>query len=95
MIKKSQKTTTETVNTRYCDFCGDKMISQYSSTYCHYCGKDVCKKCVGHVEDTGGDYYENYCKRCWEIGENYRTKIKHFEDEIERLYDEWIMKCKE
>lgn len=97
MIKETKKTEeiTRTVRTIHCDFCGDKVTTQYSSHICECCGKDICKKCIGHEDDTGGDYYNVYCDHCWEIGKDYKVKMKHLEDEIDRLHDEWIMKCRE
>lgn len=97
MIKetKTEKTITETIRTRHCDYCDEKITTQYSSTRCECCEKDVCKKCVGYEEVTSGDYNNIYCKHCWKIGEDYRIKINYFEKEIDRLRDEWILKCKE
>ena len=84
MIKETKITeeTTRTIRTRYCDVCGDKITTQYSSHSCECCGKDLCKKCVGHEEDNG-DYPNYYCKHCWEIGEDYRHKKKYLEDGID------------
>lgn len=96
MIKETitQKIVNETIKTRYCDDCGDKITPrEYSSTHCYYCMKDICKKCVGHEEDVG-DYYNIFCKHCWEFGNEYRLKIEQLENEIEKLQDEWQSKCK-
>ena len=97
MIKETitQKTVNETIRTRYCDDCGDKIMKEsYTSVHCEYCKKDICKKCVGHEDSGSGDYNNIFCKACWELGNEYRIKIAQFENEIEKLQDEWQSKCK-
>jgi hypothetical protein len=35
-----------------------------------------------------------YCKKCWELGNEYRPLIEQHENEVDKLYDEWKNKCK-
>lgn len=96
-MKKEIKTTKEVTKYEfYCDDCGTKENNS-SSVYickCHLCGKHICNKCIGHTDDSIGDYPDYYCKECWSIGESYKEQIQNHEDEIDRLYDEWHAKCK-
>jgi hypothetical protein len=97
MIKKEQTTKTINVNHKYCDDCGVeiKMSMSCSVAKCEMCGKDLCDKCIGHEEDNTGDYRVVYCSNCWNIGTEYRNKIKFLEKEIEQLELEWNEKCKQ
>ena len=100
MLKKTKtlKETTETTEThKYCDVCGIniKLGMACVKAQCKYCKKDLCEKCIGHESDSYGDYRTVYCKRCWNIGNNYRSKIEQLEKEEDKLYDEWITKCKD
>jgi hypothetical protein len=96
MIKEEQITEVTTVKHRYCDECGTRIRigMACSRASCEICGKDLCDKCVGHEDHSYGDYRVVYCKRCWEVGEEYRTQILVHETEIDRLNDEWRDKCK-
>jgi len=75
---------------RFCDICGDKV---QTIKRCEICSKDLCSSCVGHVHEDWSDYYDYYCKRCWEIGQEFRDLIAIHESEIEGLHQEWINKC--
>ena len=81
---------------RYCDICESKiplgLLCQKAE--CSICKKNLCEKCIGHENDTCGDYREVYCVNCWEIGKEYRNKIKSHENTIGILYTEWHNKCK-
>jgi len=71
-----------------------KILKETIETH-KYCGKDLCEKCIAYEEPVMGDYRTVYCKRCWDIGNDYRPKIEYFEKEEDKLYDEWITKCKD
>lgn len=94
---KEQKEVIFTKKRRVCDVCGADIIwvLACSAARCENCKKDLCENCIGHEEDTCGDYREVYCKRCWEIGEPYRFNIDKLEVEVGELYKKWLSKCKE
>ena len=96
MIKKVEKLKKITKCYKYCDVCGVRIIKGLacSKAKCEYCEKDLCDECVGHEESNSGDYRIVYCAKCWDIGEEYRPMIKQHEDVVDRLYSEWIDKCK-
>lgn len=91
MIKTETKTQEIKTKTYYCDFCGVHITSIKHK--CVMCGKDLCQKCVGYMDDTIGDYADYYCKSCWAKGEYYRAEIKKHEDSIDKLNEEWENKC--
>ena len=96
MIKETIKLTETTERHKYCDDCGKEIRIGLacSKAYCMYCKKDLCDKCVGYEENTGGDYRIVYCKTCWELGNEYRPIIEQHEKEVDKLYTEWQNKCK-
>jgi len=94
MIKEKEVTKTFKEKHKYCDECGKEIRTQYSTSHCKYCGKDLCRSCIGHEEDDTGDYSIVYCKKCWELGNDYRLLIRKLDDEIDGLYEEWQDKCK-
>lgn len=91
MIKEEKKITEVITQHRHCDVCDTEMIRNRN---CCICGKDLCLKCVEHTEDEGGDYSYNYCKKCWDKGLSFRSKIKELEEQIDDLRDEWELECK-
>ncbi len=95
MIKREKQTQEVTIKHKYCDDCGTEiktgMICWVAN--CEICGKDLCDDCIGHEIDTGGDYRIVYCKKCWELGTEYRLKIEQLENEIENLSTEWHKQC--
>jgi len=96
VIKEVKKQKEVIERHKYCDVCGTKISIGLScgKAKCEYCGKDLCDECVGHEESAMGDYRIVYCAKCWDIGEEYRPMIKQHEDVVDRLYSEWIDKCK-
>jgi hypothetical protein len=96
MIKETKVLKEETVRHKFCDDCGAKISFRLacSKASCEYCKKDLCEKCVGYEENTMGDYRTVYCKKCWELGNEYRPIIEEHEKEVDRLYEEWQDKCK-
>jgi hypothetical protein len=78
---------------RYCDFCSAEINTRYASSQCEHCRKDICPKCVAH-EDDYGDHPDVWCKKCWDIGNEYRLKIEELKNQVEQLEKEWIDKCK-
>ena len=96
MIKEVKQTQEITIKHKYCDDCGIeiKRGMACSVARCEICGKDLCEKCIGHEGYNMGDYREVYCKKCWELGTEYRTKIELLENEIETLSTEWHKRCR-
>ena len=96
MIKETIKLAETKERHKYCDDCGVEIRIGLacSKAYCQYCKKDLCEKCIGHEEETGGDYRIVYCKTCWELGNEYRPIIEQHENEVDKLYAEWQNKCK-
>ena len=97
MIKEVKKTKETIVKYKFCDVCGTEIHIglSCSSAKCYYCDKDICGKCIGNEEETGGDFRHVVCKNCWNIGNEYRPTIERLHKEIETLYEEWRTKCKE
>jgi hypothetical protein len=95
MIKKIKKTKEIIIKKKYCDVCNTeiKIGMACSVAKCEICGKDLCNKCIKYEIDTMGDYREVYCKKCWELGSEYRLKIDNLEEQIENLTKEWHQKC--
>jgi len=97
MIKKT-KILQEAVEThKFCDVCNTEIRIGLlcSKAQCGYCKKDLCEGCIGHEESSWGDYRgQIWCKRCWELGNEYRPKIEVLQRNIEGMYLEWQMKCK-
>ena len=96
MIKETKTLKETTERHRYCDDCGKELHWTLAccAAHCQYCKKDLCEKCIGYEESTGGDYRIVYCKTCWELGNDYRPIIEQHEEEVHRLYTEWQNKCK-
>jgi len=80
---------------KYCDVCGTEIHRHLACSVakCECCGKDLCDKCVGHEGYASGDYRVVYCKKCWDIGDDYRAEIKYLETQIDQLYEEWKSRC--
>ena len=97
MIKET-KTQEEVIKRhKYCDVCGAEIKSSLACTNatCEYCRKDLCEKCIGHEEETGADYRDVWCTRCWQIGSAYRPKIEELKAKVHSLYEEWQSKCRD
>ena len=96
MLKQEKQVKEITIKRRYCDDCTNELnhTMACSVAQCEICRKDLCEKCIGFEDNTTGDYRTVYCKKCWTIGEEYRTLIDIHESEIEGLYNEWHEKCK-
>jgi len=84
------------VKHKFCDICGVEINIHLSCSVakCMYCGKDLCENCLGDEIETGGDYRTVICKRCWEIGNDYRPLIDKFNLKVSELYKEWQDECK-
>ena len=95
MIKTTKVLKEDVLYEKFCDVCGKKIHigMACSKAQCQNCKKDLCNDCIGHEENCPGDYREVYCKKCWEIGYSYRTRIDALEAEIDTLYQEWLTKC--
>ncbi len=50
---------------------------------CFICGRDICEDCTVHDDRTFGDYPTKYCKECWDIGEEYRNKMRDLQIECD------------
>lgn len=92
--KKLQEVVTQQV---FCDVCGvnTNKVMYGPRLVCAVCGDDLCEDCVGA---TVGSVFlgneEKYCAPCWKIGEEYRKKMKKYQDKIDELQDEWTKKCR-
>ncbi|MFA5152767.1 MAG: hypothetical protein WC554_09425 [Clostridia bacterium] len=97
MIKETKILKEDFVLHKFCDVCGDEIRIGLACSVarCKYCKKDLCEKCIGYEENTGGDYRIVYCKDCWNKGENYRPLIEQHENEIDILYEQWRNECKQ
>jgi hypothetical protein len=95
--------TTETVNKaveethKFCDVCGNQipMGLACSAIKCSKCKRDLCEQCVGHEENTSGDYRWGYCIDCWEIGKPHLSNIELLSNQIEKEHTRWHQKCLE
>lgn len=76
---------------KYCDVCGTEIRigMACSAAVCEYCERDLCEKCIGYEEDTGGDYRTVWCKSCWDIGKDYRKQMDSLNKTIESLQKKW------
>ena len=97
MIKETKVLKESAEKHKFCDVCGVEINIglSCSAAHCMYCRKDLCEKCIGHEEDDVSDWRMCWCKRCWDIGENYRPLIENLNTHIKVLYKEWQSKCKE
>lgn len=95
MIKEEKIPATKIERHKYCDICRVEIYIGLacSAASCSYCKKDLCEKCIGHEEETPGDYRDVYCKRCWELGEKYRPTIEEYHNKIDELYKLWQDEC--
>ena len=95
MIKETKVLKEDIKRQRFCDECGEELHWGLAccKAQCLYCGKDLCDKCVGHEEDTWGDYRVVYCKSCWDKGKIFRPLIEQHENEVHKLYEEWQKSC--
>ena len=96
MIKKEVTVKEVVIHTKVCDICGSEIHIGLACSIikCEQCGKDLCEKCIGHENNTMGDYREGYCKSCWDIGQMYLNRIRMLEDEIENIYYCWGRACR-
>ena len=93
---KTEKILKETeVIYKYCDKCSVDISkgTWLNAGKCSMCGDDLCKNCVGHTDDDYSDYQTVICKPCWEAGETNRAEIEILEKEIEKLQEDWYLKC--
>ena len=81
MKKTKEKITT--VIEIYCDDC----TSKGAPKNCYFCKKDLCKVCVIEIYDMG-DYPDRWCKRCWDLTEPIRVKLKNAEQVYNKVLDE-------
>ena len=97
MIKETKVQKELVEHHKFCDVCGKEisMGLKCTSARCMYCGKDLCENCIGHEDCTPGDYRDIFCKKCWEIGNEYRPVIGELNAKVEALYKEWQDKCKD
>lgn len=81
---------------KYCDVCGAEITHSLAcmNAKCEYCGKDLCETCIGHEEETSGDYRSVWCTVCWQIGSEYRPMIEELEAKVHLLYQKWQDECK-
>ena len=81
---------------KYCDVCGAEINNSLAclSARCMYCKKDLCENCIGHEEETGGDYRDVWCTVCWLIGSEYRPMIEKLKAKAQLLYQEWQDRCR-
>ena len=89
MIKEKIITAEVIKKMYFCDICDTKTDKQRK---CIMCQRDLCGKCLTYNWGDG-DYYETYCKECWDTGKPFRQQIIE-EDEksgkiIENLHKEW------
>jgi hypothetical protein len=81
---------------KFCDICRAEVRIGLacSKACCQYCGRDLCENCIGHEEETYGDYRITICEICWDIGKQYRPTIKELSERLEELRTIWQEKCK-
>jgi hypothetical protein len=85
-----------------CQICREREIGSYSDGWegdssprtCHICDRKICNFCdCGKCYYRGDNWEVVLCKFCWDMGESYRQLEEQmrdeFEEEIQRLYDEW------
>ena len=92
MIKEEKIMEEKTKYHKFCDICDTEIQIGLAccKAKCTTCGRDLCEKCIGHEDYTGGDYRTVYCKDCWKLGEEeYRERINNLENEVSDLYNEW------
>mgnify|MGYP001503139107 CR=1 FL=1 len=74
-------------------FCDDCKKEVDTLTHCDKCDGQFCVKCI--IEEyNGGDYYDKYCKKCWNIMKPFRERIKVLEDKEEEIYKEMEIELK-
>ena len=97
MIKETKYLKEAIERHKFCDCCLKEIMIGLACSVakCEYCKKDLCENCIGHEDNSGGDYRIVYCKQCWEIGEKYRSEIKQLDNKIEALYEQWVNECQE
>lgn len=80
-----------------CDICGDEIYRDLACSVirCEQCGKDLCENCIGHENNTMGDYREGYCESCWDIGQTYLSRIQMLKNEIDEIYYYWEQACQD
>ncbi|KKL91586.1 hypothetical protein LCGC14_1893180 [marine sediment metagenome] len=59
-----------------CDVCGvDAKETKWSiPSRCRICERDLCQKCEVFDDREHGDHPYRFCRRCWDIGKQYREK---------------------
>jgi|LGVE01.1.fsa_nt_gb hypothetical protein len=82
---------------KYCDICGVLIHEQSMRPvpHCHYCHIDLCEDCIEHEDKLYNVQYRRvWCKRCWELHQEYTPKIKQLKIQQNQLFDTMIRKCK-
>lgn len=76
---------------KFCDICKVEIPIGLAcnAASCAICGSDLCDKCVGHEEDSPGDYRITWCRSCWEIGEPYRKQLDELRQKRDEVSAEW------
>jgi hypothetical protein len=79
---------------KYCDICGNKILTQYRSSQCKICHRDICCECG--VEDPEDSLYDNpgaFCYSCSDIGDKYIDQIFEekckCEEKCEQIKQQW------
>jgi hypothetical protein len=96
MEKIEEITTIKTVVHRYCDDCGKELHWDLACSVaeCGYCGKQLCKDCIGHERETSGDYREVYCKSCSAIYRKYKSEIDAAHEKYCAILTKMRAECK-
>ncbi len=97
MIETPVPATTRKANVYDCDRCSHtiKPRAHGPSVYeCKMCKRDLCCTCVYREYEDGGDYSTDYCKECWDLGDEFREWLQEQELEESRRYHDWKDKCK-
>jgi len=106
-VKKEKTVRKYITETEYfCDRCGGKIRSEYSSIRCEICDRHICDKCRYLFEmsysllsphNFSSDHLDACCKICWEDGKEIREKIMESRDRQETeeydLIQDWKKLC--
>jgi hypothetical protein len=95
MIKEREVKQTTKIKEKFCDDCGTKLTHRMYCSYavCEICGVDLCDKCIGHEDNTMGDYRVVYCKYCWTLYEPVKQILIERGKEDDIIIDECKEKC--
>ena len=86
-------TKTKTIEEEYhiCDECN----KNEAESNCPHCWKDICSSCAELDYTYSDDYPDYYCEKCWNLRTPFFKKIEEYEEAIEKLREDWKVKCKE